>query len=48
MFLNKSKMLVAGQKCKHIYKTLREKAQLLIVLELFQNFSLFAKNGEEV
>ena len=26
MFINKSKMLVAGQKRKHIQKTLREKA----------------------
>ena len=29
VFVNKSKMLVAGQKHKHVHKTLREKAQAL-------------------
>ena len=29
LYLNKSKMLVAGQKRKHFHKTLREKAQAL-------------------
>ena len=29
LYLNKNKMLVAGQKRKHFHKTLREKAQAL-------------------
>ena len=41
-------MLVARQKRKHAHKTLRETAQLLIALELLQNFLLFVINDEEV